>query len=71
MRQATQRLRGVELLIGDKQDQSDTVHDGAKKKPTRRPPAPDDVGRVLRTAYEEALREDVPDDFMDLLGKLS
>ncbi|QNM84101.1 hypothetical protein H8M03_11160 [Sphingomonas sabuli] len=29
------------------------------------------VGRALRTVYDETLREDVPDDFLDLLGKLS
>ena len=28
------------------------------------------VGRVLRTAYDDALREPVPDEFTDLLGKL-
>lgn len=28
------------------------------------------VGRALRTVYDETLREDIPDDFMDLLGKL-
>ena len=28
------------------------------------------VGRVLRTAYDDALREAVPDDFLKLLGKL-
>ena len=28
------------------------------------------VGRVLRTAYDDALREPVPDDFLNLLGKL-
>ncbi|HVF83588.1 MAG TPA: NepR family anti-sigma factor [Sphingomicrobium sp.] len=33
--------------------------------------APDDVSRALRTAYDDTLREDVPDDFLDLLGKLS
>ncbi|MEO7655517.1 MAG: NepR family anti-sigma factor [Sphingomicrobium sp.] len=27
-------------------------------------------GRVLRTAYDDTLREPVPDDFHDLLGKL-
>lgn len=30
-----------------------------------------DVGRALRSVYDETLREDVPDDFLDLLGKLS
>ena len=28
------------------------------------------VGRVLRTAYDDALREAVPDEFLKLLGKL-
>lgn len=30
----------------------------------------DPVGRALRVAYEDTLREDVPTDFLDLLGKL-
>ena len=30
-----------------------------------------DVGRALRSVYDETLREDVPDDFSTLLGKLS
>ncbi|HEU5481660.1 MAG TPA: NepR family anti-sigma factor [Sphingomicrobium sp.] len=30
-----------------------------------------DVGRALRSVYDETLRENVPDDFLDLLGKLS
>ena len=30
-----------------------------------------DVGRALRSVYDQTLREDVPDDFRDLLGKLS
>ena len=28
------------------------------------------VGRALRTVYDETLREDVPEDFLALLGKL-
>ena len=28
------------------------------------------VGRALRTVYDDMLREDVPKDFLDLLGKL-
>jgi hypothetical protein len=31
---------------------------------------PTDVGRALRSVYDDTLRESVPDDFMDLLGKL-
>lgn len=30
-----------------------------------------DLGRALRTVYDDTLRESVPDDFMDLLGKLN
>jgi hypothetical protein len=30
-----------------------------------------DIGRALRSVYDETLREDVPQDFSDLLGKLS
>lgn len=30
-----------------------------------------DIGRALRSVYDETLREDVPDDFLNLLGKLS
>ena len=29
------------------------------------------VGRALRTVYDETLREEIPDDFLDLLGKLA
>jgi hypothetical protein len=29
-----------------------------------------DVGRVLRSVYDNTLHEDIPDDFLDLLGKL-
>lgn len=28
------------------------------------------VGRALRTVYDETLREEIPDDFLSLLGKL-
>ena len=30
-----------------------------------------DVGRALRSVYDDTLRESVPDEFLDLLGKLS
>ncbi len=47
----------------------------SKKKGAKAPAAKrgkrSDVGRALRSVYDETLREDVPDDFLDLLGKLS
>ena len=30
-----------------------------------------DLGRALRSVYDDTLRETVPDDFSDLLGKLA
>lgn len=30
-----------------------------------------DLGRALRSVYDDTLREAVPDDFVNLLGKLS
>ena len=56
--------------------QTSGVRDGDKN-----PPAPRSskvgkkdgrnvVGRALRTVYDETLREAIPDDFLDLLGKL-
>jgi hypothetical protein len=32
---------------------------------------PSDLGRALRSVYDDTLREAVPDDFLSLLGKLS
>lgn len=29
-----------------------------------------DIGDALRTAYEDAVNEDIPDEMLDLLGKL-
>ena len=30
-----------------------------------------DLGRALRSIYDDTLREPVPDDFVNLIGKLS
>ena len=72
MRQATQRLEGVSGLSADNSNSS-TAQGQPKgtKASTRKGARPDDVGKALRSAYDETLREDVPDDFLDLLGKLS
>jgi hypothetical protein len=72
LREATLRREGIEGLSADKsgqrpEDDKTKMNKGAK----RRGPAADDVGKALRSAYDETLREDVPDDFLDLLGKLS
>ncbi|WCT73379.1 NepR family anti-sigma factor [Sphingomonas naphthae] len=43
---------------------------GAARKATRKR-SENHVGNALRSAYDEAVREDVPDEFLDLLRKLS
>jgi hypothetical protein len=40
-------------------------------KKRRRTDPPGSVGRALKTVYDDTLREEVPNDFLDLLGKLS
>jgi hypothetical protein len=43
---------------------------GAGKSDPARVKAANDVGRALRSVYDSTLREEVPQDFLDLLGKL-
>lgn len=43
--------------------------DRSAKQP--RSKSPNDVGRALRSVYDQTLGEQVPDDFLDLLGKLT
>ena len=38
--------------------------------PVRKKAGASGVGNALREAYQEALREDVPPEMLDLLGKL-
>jgi Anti-sigma factor NepR len=44
--------------------------DVSKDKSVRKQRA-SDLGRALRSIYDDTLRESVPDDFKDLLGKLT
>lgn len=68
MRHATQRLEGVTGLSSDNNNDQPQA---PKPRKVRKGAGSDDVGKALRSAYDEALREEVPDDFLDLLGKLS
>lgn len=67
------RLEGDTELSSDDMDGQPTQTDESPRKSSgrRKSAGTDDVGKALRSAYDEALREDVPDDFLDLLGKLS
>lgn len=53
---------------GEAQDQGEKR--SARSPKDRKNDKANVVGRALRTVYDETLREDIPDDFLDLLGKL-
>lgn len=64
-------------LVGDERlsGKSKTSGGRGKSDPGPLDPKPrrtksGNVGRALRTAYDDMLRESVPKDFLDLLGKL-
>jgi Anti-sigma factor NepR len=44
---------------------------GGPPNPPKRKQRTADLGRALRSVYDDTLRESVPDEFNDLLGKLS
>jgi hypothetical protein len=51
-------------------------HSGHSKKTTAsgkvaRKHRPSDLGRALRSVYDDTLRETIPDDFINLIGKLN
>ncbi len=69
--------RGNERLSAKKRSESDGPgHSPRSKKPTAsdtagRKQRSSDLGRALRSVYDDTLRETVPDDFLSLIGKLS
>ncbi|PZU11810.1 NepR family anti-sigma factor [Sphingomonas sp.] len=63
-------IQGAQGLVADKKGRGA----GGGDRPSRRkkPGGPEShVANALKTAYEDAVREEVPDEFLDLLGKLS
>jgi hypothetical protein len=68
---------GVEKLSGSKKSEqrmagSDRVPAKGKARDGKRgKTATNAVSRALRSVYDDTLREDVPADFIDLLGKLA
>ncbi|MGH9693654.1 MAG: NepR family anti-sigma factor [Bryobacteraceae bacterium] len=42
-----------------------------KSKSSERTARKGDLGRALRSVYDDTLREAVPDDFLSLIGKLT
>jgi Anti-sigma factor NepR len=65
---------GDERLSARKRSESDESAKNRKPQSTdkgARKQRSGDLGRALRTIYDDTLRESVPNDFLDLIGKLS
>lgn len=56
---------------GSRSDAHAAAHKKAPEDKKVRKQRASDIGRALRTIYDDTLRESVPDDFSDLLGKLT
>lgn len=63
--------RGTDALAPDEKIEAKPA--GERRRKFRAPEKPGDgvVGQALRSAYQETVSEPVPDDLLDLLGKLS
>lgn len=68
MREGDERLSGKQA--GDARDGTE-IPSASRSSKDRKKDRGNIVGRALRTVYDETLREDVPDDFLDLLGRLN
>ena len=76
MTRASTRARGDDRLSARKRSQKEGAEDSTRSdKPASsgkpKKSRPGDLGRALRTIYDDTLREPVPDDFLSLIGKLS
>ncbi len=45
-------------------------HDDHGSRPKKKRGATPEVGHALRAAYQQTINEDIPPEFLDLLGKL-
>ena len=67
------RARGDEELSARKGSESEGAghsRHSKKSKTSDRAARKGDLGRALRTVYDDTLREPVPDDLLKLIGKL-
>ena len=65
-----------DLSEGSKREPSAAGRDKNRPGRSRKPdsggrPKSGDLGKALRSVYDTTLREDIPRDFLDLLGKLT
>lgn len=75
MRRGLSPREGDERLSAKKRSESEGTGDSEHpKKPSdknARRQRSSDLGRALRSIYDDTLRESVPDDFLNLIGKLN
>jgi hypothetical protein len=67
-------VRGNEELSAKKRSETEGaghIRRSKKSAPSDRNARKSDLGRALRSVYDDTLRESVPDDFLNLIGKLS
>ncbi len=70
-------LEGDERLSANKRSETEGAEESRRSKQPaatdakKARPRASDLGRALRSVYDDTLRETVPDDFSDLLGKLT
>jgi hypothetical protein len=55
---------------GDRKAGGVSAKGGAHERKKRRKTASGPISRALRSVYDDTLGEDIPTDFIDLLGKL-
>jgi hypothetical protein len=75
MTAASPRRGDWTLSAKKRSDTEGPGHSGNSAKPSASARAPRkqrsaDLGRALRSVYDDTLRENVPDEFLNLLGKL-
>jgi hypothetical protein len=67
-------VRGNEELSAKKRSETEGAEHSRRPKKSAtsdRSARKGDLGRALRSVYDDTLRESVPDDFLNLIGKLS
>jgi len=65
--------RGDDQLSAKKESKTEGAghpRHSKKSKPSDRTARKSDLGRALRTVYDDTLREPVPDDILGIIGKL-
>ena len=58
------------MSLGEKEEPREELTAPGPRKSPKTDRSDRDVGAALRTVYQKTIEEKVPDEFLDLLGKL-